>query len=163
MDRDKNGKRWTGWTGPPRLAITPFPGLGYCLTLIQSKLPPQPCALQKPAHGNFARQTCLARASGMVSPLVGWGSELSEPRRKNSVAKTNLRRGSFSGNIQVTQAQYSYGTIEVRFIREERPRQAAKGITYPSIASQYSWGLPVNISAGDLPIFSSFLLLNMAL
>ena len=53
--------------------------------------------------------------------------------------------------------------LRVRFIRVERPRQAAKGITYPSIASQCLWGLPVNTSAGDLPTLSSFLLLNMAL
>jgi len=39
-------------------------------------------------------RTCLARAEGTVSPLVGWGSEFSEPQRKNSAAKTNLQEES---------------------------------------------------------------------
>ena len=64
-------------------------------------LPDAPASLARGGYASAWRTLsilqipCLARArEGYGQPPVGWGGELSEPRRKNSAAKTNLQEES---------------------------------------------------------------------
>ena len=64
-------------------------------------LPDAPASLARGGYATVCNITqtngnpCLARArGGYGQPPVGWGGEMSEPRRKNRAAKTNLQEES---------------------------------------------------------------------